>query len=304
MVNGDLHEIKTENKNRLESLHNVEQPSTMGLLPLPSLSPTSSIRLIYHLSHLFYLPLLPVSLNHTHRDLLHLFHLITVALINSSLAIIRLSSHHYHSTMSEEVTEATNSPHEHDKEGDVVLVVGEETPNDAQKFRVSSKALSLASPVFAKLFSGRFAEGIEVQKGLCPEIALPADDPGAMDEIFRIVHFLEPKDDKPPNTTLIAEIATHANKYDCIRAVRPRMVNWIRSLDLRSLPLGPADIGCLLLSAFLFQDQESFSFFSIRAQKSMTLDDIDHWESNELLQSPLFPAEIESKFSYSFRHFG
>lgn len=48
-----------------------------------------------------------------------------------------------------------------DPEGDIVLIVGQD--DNATDLRVSSKALSLASPVFGALFKPKFREGVEMR---------------------------------------------------------------------------------------------------------------------------------------------
>lgn len=81
------------------------------------------------------------------------------------------------------------NPEQLDADGDVILAVEE------QKFLVPSKILSLASPVFSKLLSPNFREGIELEKSKssCPTtISLHDDDPRAMKTILAILHYKDP----------------------------------------------------------------------------------------------------------------
>lgn len=78
-----------------------------------------------------------------------------------------------------------------DREGDVVLVVGDPTGWDSPRhFLVSSKALSLASKVFATMISPVFKEGQQLREARSDgsndrlTITLDEDDANAMDCLF------------------------------------------------------------------------------------------------------------------------
>ena len=68
-----------------------------------------------------------------------------------------------------------------DPEGDAILVCGE------IKFQVSSKVLSLASPVFSALFSPRFAEG-QLPPSQPSRIELHDDDAESMRFMCAVLH--------------------------------------------------------------------------------------------------------------------
>jgi hypothetical protein len=55
---------------------------------------------------------------------------------------------------------------------------------------VSSKVLSLASPVFAALLGPKFLEGDHLRRGVSPIIELHDDDPTAMALICNILKYL------------------------------------------------------------------------------------------------------------------
>lgn len=69
-----------------------------------------------------------------------------------------------------------------DPEGDVLFVLGD------FEFRVSSKALSLASPVFKAMFGPNFAEGqgLALGKGI-RRIEMHDDDPEAMNILCKCI---------------------------------------------------------------------------------------------------------------------
>ena len=81
-----------------------------------------------------------------------------------------------------------NNMHDLDPDGDVVLVV--ESQN-VKRFLASSKILSLASPVFSKMLSSNFREGMQMAVSYRPTIVLHDDDPFAMKTMLGIFHHKE-----------------------------------------------------------------------------------------------------------------
>ena len=74
-----------------------------------------------------------------------------------------------------------------DPHDDVLLLLG---PSKNVSLRVSSKALSLASTVFAALFSPRFSEGQPLSSSTeARNVPLPEDDLEAMTQICYAIHF-------------------------------------------------------------------------------------------------------------------
>lgn len=73
-----------------------------------------------------------------------------------------------------------------DPEGDLVLLVGSE----ATPIRVSSRVLSLASPVFAAMLGPNFAEAQPLSDNVSREwtVSLPDDDLHAMQRLCRFLH--------------------------------------------------------------------------------------------------------------------
>ncbi|KAK4697983.1 hypothetical protein P7C71_g179, partial [Lecanoromycetidae sp. Uapishka_2] len=71
-----------------------------------------------------------------------------------------------------------------DPSGDLTLLVGDPDKEAQQSFLVSSKAMQLASPVWATLFDpqGRFLEAN------AKEVSLPDDDPHALLILLHIAH--------------------------------------------------------------------------------------------------------------------
>lgn len=117
-----------------------------------------------------------------------------------------------------------------DPRGDVVLRVGRnDTP--PRTFLVNSHVLSLASPVFAAMFDGRFAEGHGLSATTPPEVPLPDDDPAATEKLLNIVHMHIDRLDERIDHIDLANFAIVCNKYDCVDIVRMHSRSWVAELS-------------------------------------------------------------------------
>jgi hypothetical protein len=113
-----------------------------------------------------------------------------------------------------------------DPDGDVLLQVGSSSPH--AHLLISSKVLSLASPVFAAMLSPPFKEGSSLSSGHGCEILLPEDDPGAMALLCSCLHF---RTDQIPTVLefpLLKALAILCDKYDCTKAISAWIVLWLR----------------------------------------------------------------------------
>ncbi|KAK6823342.1 hypothetical protein RU639_005902 [Aspergillus parasiticus] len=173
-----------------------------------------------------------------------------------------------------------------DPDGNVILRV--EGRNVAQ-FLVSSKILSVASPVFAKLFSSKFSEGMQMISSTCPTISLYEDDPAAMRTIIKILHYQDPMQDNPITAEAFAILAIHCNKYDCIRAITPWTFKWFN--DFQSMA-NAEEHGYLLLAAHFFRSAEQFSRISASAQSLLRPDFPIQWHAVETMD--LLPDNVGS----------
>ena len=137
-----------------------------------------------------------------------------------------------------------------DPDGDIKLLLGpSQTP-----IRVSSKILSLTSPVFRAMLDPRFLSRPPSYQDL-PEIALPEDDPAAMSWMCSAVHFHD-LGDKASLSTL-KRVAIVCDKYDVSAALRPWSSMWLR----RSIPDPSKTTGSweLMWIAIAFDDQDLFT---------------------------------------------
>lgn len=107
-----------------------------------------------------------------------------------------------------------------DPSGDLILVVASpnQTPNETA-IRVSSKVLSLASPVFAVMLGPNFAEGQFLLTRTSPTdnvplIPLPDDDSKAMIWFCRALHHKLDVNKEDVDFDMCLKLATLCDKYD------------------------------------------------------------------------------------------
>lgn len=112
--------------------------------------------------------------------------------------------------------------HDADPAGDLMLLVGP----DKALIRASSKVLSLASPVFAKMLGPHFPEGGSLSEqgslgnsAVCStKVTLPDDDPEAMILFRDTVHFTK-RATRDIALPLLTKMASLSDKYDCSMAL-------------------------------------------------------------------------------------
>lgn len=171
-----------------------------------------------------------------------------------------------------------------DPEGDATFILsGSECP---QEYLVSSKVLSLASPVFSKLFGPNFKEGQEIRRGDHPRISLEDDDPKAMGLILSILHHKSSQVPLKMEPEALATLAIHCDKYDCNEALRPWAAGWCsNSEDVNAVE----DLGFMLLAAYMFRSP-AFSATASRAARRLKPNFASVWGEHETLT--LLPETI------------
>ncbi len=114
-----------------------------------------------------------------------------------------------------------------DPNGDVKFIIGD--PNSAKTLRVSSKVLSLASPVFAALFSLKSSEGVALRNSTnVSEISLPDDDPEAMQLVCHILHHGHDITRKV-SVALLEKVATLCDKHDTVTPLSAWSEVWLHA---------------------------------------------------------------------------
>lgn len=146
-----------------------------------------------------------------------------------------------------------------DRRCDIILEVsGQE---GAMDLYVSSRALSLASPVFDRMLSSRYKEGIQHTTGSeRTRIPLPEDDGDALLAICKVTHHRVGDGNKVFTASEMLRLAYVSDKYDFTNTLRHWSSIWLR----KSLEQSPKeDLGQLLGAACMLDAWEEFSQISL-----------------------------------------
>lgn len=183
--------------------------------------------------------------------------------------------------------------------GDMVLAVSD-TQSATKRFQVSHKVLCLASPVFEKLFTSGFLEGLRLRNNLSSrsvqegndaheleQIDIKEDNIIAMEQILLALHFrntdvavsMEPED--------LANLAIHCDKYDLCRALKPWISVWC---DETPEVQSSSQLGLQVLAAYLFRS-ENFTGITARAIKQLHPKFVSEWEAEDMMT--LLPLTIK-----------
>lgn len=177
-----------------------------------------------------------------------------------------------------------------DPSGDLILSVGPQQFNT----RVSSKVLSLASPVFAAMLSANFAEGQSLLTSATdpaetPSLFLPDDDPEAMHWFCRALHHNMDVNKKKVGFDLCLELAELCDKYDASVALSGCSNSWIESLEEETMI---DDRRCLqgLCIAYAFDNHQAFWHITRNVMEFYTVDELD--KNNDVRQKELLPSNL------------
>ena len=175
-----------------------------------------------------------------------------------------------------------------DPDGDVVLKTFR--PDGGKHVRVSRHILSLASPVFAKMFNSKFREGLDQHQASPPHpLALPDDDGNAVEVVCNALHYRMEEVPTSLSVECLVNVGIFVDKYDLARALAHLSSTWFRNI-LES----PAaddhdhdhdhDHDRLLFAAYRLDIPEAFSTISWKIicdqvgpfRKISALDDVAH----------------------------
>lgn len=163
-----------------------------------------------------------------------------------------------------------------DPEGDLMLKVGrkvrgqkrkiedERAVPNAKVIKVSSKILTISSPVLKAMLTGNSREGQpSLNQNNPPTLELPEDAPEYMEALCKVLHY-HPQAAKRRSFSDIQEIALISDKYQCGRVLAP----WFhRQLHLRLRELCMKKLAHAVNAAYLFDDKEAFYMFTQAAIK-------------------------------------
>ncbi|KAK5692454.1 hypothetical protein LTR97_010763 [Elasticomyces elasticus] len=154
-------------------------------------------------------------------------------------------------------------------DGDIILAI-----KGSLELRVSSLVLSMVSPVFKTMLGPHFAEGQALRHqsaGVLHILTLPDDDAQLMKVLCLIsYHQADAVTVSSVPAKFIIELATLADKYDCLSILKYPVTSWAAAIDPESLD---AATRCACAeAAFKLDDAQLFG----RCTKALVLDG-DSW---------------------------
>lgn len=139
--------------------------------------------------------------------------------------------------------------------GDVLLRVA-----DSLELLVSSQFLKFGSRAFQAMLESNFVEG-RLFRARNPRkpfvLELPEDEPYAMCDLCILLHRSEELDPDRRAPESFLELFKVADKYDCMRSVRPGVLHWMRRNCIKAADQTQRLKWVTL--AYLFDDAETFS---------------------------------------------
>lgn len=144
-----------------------------------------------------------------------------------------------------------------DPDGDIIFELSSDQAVKTHLL-ISSKVLSLVSPVLEKMFEWEFRtqqSDYPSSKQRPTVIPLPEDDMEAFILLAKITH--HKMDGVPENLELdcLIEFATICHKYDCVKAVTHSSFLWLR---VDTADYSPEDLNKLLFAAYILNIPDVF----------------------------------------------
>lgn len=139
-----------------------------------------------------------------------------------------------------------------DPHGDLILQV------ENERLLVSSRVLSLVSPVFEAMLKPNFKEGIafRMAKGEPFTIPLPEDDMEGLTLFCKTIHHQAPI---APNPLCLEKLAVICDKYQCTGPMKVYGTVWLQMLPGEIEEYSSEDVGRLLLFAYVLDLAREFS---------------------------------------------
>jgi hypothetical protein len=139
-----------------------------------------------------------------------------------------------------------------------MIIIDPEGDFDEERLLVSSKVLSLVSPVFAAMFKPQFKEGIRshLTSDEPSIIPLPEDDAKIFILFCKVIHHRSDEIPQQLGISYFGNLAFICNKYQCTGVITNCSILWLQKL-IRAV--SPEDLNRLLLVAYILNLPESFS---------------------------------------------
>ena len=120
-------------------------------------------------------------------------------------------------------------------QGDIILVTkGPDPKLEPDRLLVKSTFLAHASPVFATMFSDRFAEGQNLSVAAPKEITVD-DDPWALYVLMKLLHLSHKNVEVKPTAEQMYDLVILVDKYDCYDSVSLTLTAWLQLLKFETL---------------------------------------------------------------------
>jgi hypothetical protein len=129
--------------------------------------------------------------------------------------------------MSEEISFTAIDP-----EGDVMLELSR--PAGKTHLQVSSRVLSLTSPVFAKMFRSQFKESLRSNEATATRpllIPLPEEDEEAFTILCNIIHYQMGGVPRTPSPDCLVNLAVACDKWDFTKAITHSAEFWLQEAN-------------------------------------------------------------------------
>ena len=158
-------------------------------------------------------------------------------------------------SLNSKMTERKASAVEFDPNGDVCFELS--CPEGKVHLLVSSKILTLVSPVFAAMFNSRFRESLNLHAVFKrTPIPLPEDDGPAFVLLQVAIHYRTDKLPKKLNLLCLENLAVICDKYSCTSALVPWSEMWLKA-EIEHLTT--KDINRSLFAAYVLDSPDAFS---------------------------------------------
>jgi hypothetical protein len=145
-----------------------------------------------------------------------------------------------------------------DPDGDIAFELS--NPNGKTQLLVSSKVMSLASPVFARMFKSQFIEGLNTQPTPTTTrvIALPDEDEEAFTLICNSLHYRLGSSWPTLSVTCLENVAIICNKWDLVGAMSFSSETWLSNVDYSKTE----NLSKYLMVAYVLDNPCAFSSFA------------------------------------------